>query len=176
MNSQKVSVKLYAGERTNEPLDSYIPIFHRWIRENRLGEMLIDVADYTHVPQGIGVLLVGHGIDVAIDQGEGPPGLLLVRKRALPPGAALVTDALRLAIEAAKLIDQDSEVEGPKKFSTQEILFRFPDRLYFRNDDASFQEIRERVEAALKELLPGVSYQLSRVGEPREPLSIVAQG
>ena len=37
-----------------------IPIFHRVIQEQRLPLLLIDVADYSHVPGGPGVLLVAH--------------------------------------------------------------------------------------------------------------------
>jgi hypothetical protein len=175
MNAQKVSVKLFATERLAASLESYIPVFHRWIRNSQLEELLIDVADYTHVPRGIGVLLVGHGSDLAIDQGEDRPGVMFSRKRALPSGAALVTDALRRTLEAAAFIDQDPEVHGPKSFSSAEVLFRFPDRLHLTNDDASLEVIRPAIEAAFSELLPGQSYALSREGERREPLTVRAR-
>jgi hypothetical protein len=174
MNLEKVSVKLFASQNVEAPLDSYIPVFHRWIREAKLDELLIDVADYTHVPRGIGVLLVGHGSDVAIDQGEDRPGLLFCRKRALPVGAELVTDALRRALQAAALLDADSEVHGPKAFGKGEVLFRFVDRLHLANDDSSFEKVRGLVSAALAEALPGVTFSLRREGEPREPLTIRA--
>jgi hypothetical protein len=176
MTLEKVSVKLFASQNVEAPLESYIPVFHRWIRETKLEELLIDVADYTHVPRGIGVLLVGHGSDVAIDQGEDRPGLLFCRKRALPAGAELVTDALSRALQAAALLDSDPEVHGPKGFGKSEVLFRFPDRLHVANDDASFEQVRPLVSAALAEVLPGAKFTLRREGEPREPLTIRALG
>lgn len=175
MTAEKVSVKLFASQNVTAPLESYIPVFHRWIRESKLDELLIDVSDYTHVPRGIGVLLIGHGSDVAIDQGEDRPGLLFVRKRALPAGADLVTDALTRAVQAASLLDADPEVHGPKSFGKTEILLRFPDRLHLENDDASFAEVRPSVERALAEVLPGSKFTLRREGEIREPLTIRAR-
>jgi len=174
MTTDKVSVKLFASQNVKAPLESYIPVFHRWIREAKLDELLIDVADYTHVPRGIGVLLVGHGSDLAIDQGEDRPGVLFCRKRALPAGSDLVADALQRALQAASLLDADPDVHGPKAFAKSEILLRFPDRLQLRNDDASFEKVRPSVERALAQALPGSKYTLRREGEVREPLTIRA--
>lgn len=174
MQAQKVQVKIYAEQGIERPLESYIPAFHRWIQDSVLDELMIDVADYTHVPQGPGVLLVGHGFDLSLDEGEGRPGLAYFRKRALPEGAALVTDALRRVLGAAKLLDGDPQVTGPKGFSNKEILFRFPERLHLANDEPSFATVRSAIEGALSAAgLTG--YSLSREGEPREPLTVRAQ-
>jgi len=176
MSQDKISIKLFATEHTKEPLESYIPVFHQWIRDGAVeGELLIDVSDYTHVPRGIGVLLVGHGVDVAVDEGEGRPGLLFVRKRGLGAGKDSVDDALSHLLAAADKIDGDSAVHGPRKFGRSEILFRFPDRLSVQNDDASFQKVAPRVVLALEKRVPGVKFALSREGELREPLTIRAK-
>lgn len=175
MASDKVSIKLYASQNLGASLESYIPVFHRWIRESKLDELLIDVADYTHVPEGIGVLLVGHGSDLAIDEGEGRPGVLWTRKRGLAPGQEIVTDALQRTVRAAELLDADPDVHGPKAFGKGEILFRFPDRLHVTNDEASFERVRPVVETALAAVFPGARYALSREGEPREPLTVRAR-
>jgi len=174
MKSTKIQVKLYATDNTEGSLESYIPVFHRWVKDDIPAEMVFDVADYTHVPHGNGVLLVGHACDYAIDQGEGRPGILYSRKRDLPEGAPLVKDALARVLDAAKLLDADKEITGPKAFVTKEILFAFPDRLHLSNDEASFEHAKPAVEEALSALLPGVSYSLSREGDPRQPLTIRA--
>jgi hypothetical protein len=121
------------------------------------------------------VLLVGHASDYAIDEGEGRPGLLYTRKRDLPSGAPLVQDALSRVLRARDILASEADVKGPRSFGTQEILFQFPERLHFRNDDAGFAAVKPAVEAALKELLPGVTYALSREGEVRQPLTVRAQ-
>lgn len=175
MEATKVQIKLYATRDTDAVLSSYIPVFHRWVRDSVPDEMVFDVADYTHVPRGMGVLLVGHAADYALDQGEGRPGILYSRKRDLPVGAPLVEDALRRALQAAKTLDGDGEVQGPKGFSTEEVLIRFPDRLHLKNDDLSFDKVKAAVQAALTALLPQSSYSLSREGEVREPLTVRAK-
>ena len=77
---------------------AFIPVFHRWIQERRVEGLAIDVADYRHVPEGPGVLLVGHEADYVLDLAEGPPGLLYSRKRGT--GGPLET-RLRTSIHAA---------------------------------------------------------------------------
>lgn len=174
MDATKVQIKLYAQKNTEQSLEPYIPLFHQWIQKDAVGEMIFDVADYTHVPRGIGVLLVGHGSDYALDQGEDRPGLLYSRKRDLPAGAALVQDALSRVLEAAALVDATPAFSGPHGFQTKELLFRFPDRLHLRNDEVGFERARPAVESALGALLPDQSYTLAREGEAREPLTIRA--
>jgi hypothetical protein len=174
MNATKVSVKLYAEEKVNASLSPYIPVFHRFIQKSTLDEMVYDVADYTHVPRGTGVLLVGHASDYAIDQGEGRPGLVYYRKRDLPAGVALVTDALARVLKARDLLKAEA-VDAPSQFGTSELRFCFPDRLHLKNNDADFENVKPAVLAALSELLPGATYSLSREGEPREPLTVRAR-
>src|SRR5690606_35134384 len=117
----------------------------------------------------------GHGSDYSIDQGEGRPGLLYARKRDLPAGAELVQDAISRALKAAELLNGDVEVTGPKGFSSQEMLFTFPDRLHVKNDGAGLDLVKPQLEAALKALVPGKSFSLTREGDPRAPLTIRAK-
>jgi hypothetical protein len=35
-------------------LEAVIPVFHRWIQEQIFDELLLDVANYSHVPDGPG--------------------------------------------------------------------------------------------------------------------------
>lgn len=175
MLPRKVQVKLYAQEAKDASLDSYIPAFHRFIQQSSLDELLIDVTDYGHVPHGPGVLLVGHGSDYYLDESEGRPGLLYARKRDLPPGANLVEDALRRALRAAELLDADTKITGPRLFGTDELLFRFPDRLMVQNNSAGFEAVEGMLRAALSEVFPGKSFALSREDESRAPLTVRAR-
>ncbi|MCH2107954.1 MAG: hypothetical protein MK135_01385 [Polyangiaceae bacterium] len=175
MSVQKLQVKIFATQDLEKSLESYIPVFHRLIREDVVDEMMMDVADYTHVPRSVGVILVGHAADIAIDQGEDRPGLLYSRKREVPHDQPIIPDTLRRALSLAQLLDGDKEVEGPKNFKTEEILFRFPDRLHVQNDEAGFEAVRSEIENALAAQLGDQSYSLEREGDAREPLSIRAR-
>lgn len=175
MKATKLQVKIYADNLRVEDTERFVPVFHRWIRDNVLDEMVIDVADYTHVPEGPGVVLVGHGSDYYVDVAEARPGLLYSRKRALPEGADLVEDALRRALKATELLAAEDTLPVKPVFSTKELLVRFPDRLHVQNDDASFDEVRAPLTSALSRVFPGQSFELTREGDPREPLTVRAR-
>lgn len=174
MLPRKVQIKIYAETAQDAALDSYIPAFHRLIQNNTLEELLIDVAYYGHVPQGPGVVLVGHAADYSLDQGEGRPGLCYFRKRDLPEEANLVQDALRHVLHAASVLAADQDIHGPRQFGSDELLLRFPERLYVKNDQAGFEQLRPTIESALAQVFPGKKYTLHQEGEAREPLTIRA--
>src|SRR5229473_5672560 len=79
---QHVRVKVFA--RQPAPIDQgdAIAVFHRWIQNRECPEMLIDVADYRHVPDGPGVMLIGHEASYSLDNTKGRLGLLYSRKQA----------------------------------------------------------------------------------------------
>jgi hypothetical protein len=139
VNARKIQLKLYAEGDVD--LDQVVRIFHGWIRDKKLGELLVDVADYQHVPDGPGIALIGHASDYYLDLGEGRPGLLYSRKRDAPDD--VLRDALERLLEAAALL----EAEGVR-FRTDELLLRVNDRLA-PDDFAS-------LEGALSALLPRV--------------------
>ena len=58
-----------------------VPVFHKWIREQSIDDLLIDVADYTHLPSGPNALLVGHEANLAIEASADCVGLCYIRKR-----------------------------------------------------------------------------------------------
>lgn len=175
MNFTKLQVKIYSDNLRLDDAEKFVPVFHRWIRDNVLDEMVIDVADYTHVPDGPGVVLIGHGSDYYVDLSEKRPGVLYSRKRSLPEGVDLVEDALRRALNAARLLAVEESLEEKPAFSTAELLIRIPERLHLQNDDASFELVKGTLEAALGRVLPNQRFELTREGEVREPLTIRAR-
>ena len=69
MESQRIQVKIYATE-SQDP-ERFIPVFHRFIRDSVFDELMIDVADYGHVKDGPGVVLIGHASDYFADTAKG---------------------------------------------------------------------------------------------------------
>ena len=66
MNLQHINVKIYVEDDSAVDLSRFIDVFHSWIKQQLLDELLIDVADYRHVPAGPGVILIGHEADNAM--------------------------------------------------------------------------------------------------------------
>jgi hypothetical protein len=173
MDASRLQIKIYSDNLALEDVEQFVPVFHRWIRENVLDEMVIDVADYTHVHEGAGVVLVGHGSDYYVDQGEGRPGLLYSRKRDVPAGADILEDGLKRAQNATKLLSAEPGLHKSPVFGTKEVLIRIVDRLAVQNDDASFAKVKGEVSAALEKAF-GKSFTLKREGNERDALTIRA--
>jgi hypothetical protein len=134
------------------PLRKVIPVFHTWIQQQALPGILIDVADYSHMHQGPGVLLMAHGESYSVDETFGEQGLLYVRKRGAPPTdpATGVRNALTAALRACALLEQHPDLRAG--FDLTRIQFRIHNRLEAQNTAATFGEVQPLLQATLSEL------------------------
>jgi len=172
MLPQRLSIKIFAADPGAVDLDVFTPIFHRWIQNRAVEGLLIDVADYKHVPDGPGILLIGHEADYSLDMAEGRPGLLYTRKRELP--ASLdegLRQARRLALAACQLI----EAETALRFDVQQAEVTLLDRLNTPNTEENFAALEPQVRAVFADL--GKLNITRAYTDPRYPLSfLVAAG
>ena len=130
----RLSVKFFFEELSID-VESFIPVFHRWIRENVVpNELLLDVADYKHIVDGPAILLVGHEADYVVDLTDAKPGLLYVRKR---DAGSDLSDALGTtlsqALNGVKLAESDVELKGNLKLRTDAATIVLLDRLNYPN-------------------------------------------
>ena len=138
-----------------------IPIFNRWISDRTLeGHLMVDIADYRHVPNGPSVMLVGHEADIVIDHGDGRPGLAYIRKRNWQEKNNGQSDALssRIRIVLNWLVKTAKELN--LTINSNELSLWFQDRLFARqsglvpelteaiNQEASIVLGKGRVEVA----------------------------
>ena len=86
METVKYDLKLFLQDASQVNLEDVIPVFHEWIQNRVLDELLIDVVDYRHVHNGPGVMLIAHDAHYAIDVADGHMGLLYSRRRETQPG------------------------------------------------------------------------------------------
>jgi hypothetical protein len=168
MDAQKLQVKLFAEPTPTLKLEAFIPVLHGWIKHRVLPELMIDVANYIHVPQGPGVVLIGDGSDYFMDQGEGRLGLLYNRKRGAPAPKSRLWDAFRRTIHAALLLEREPAFGGKLTFRTDEWLFRINDRLHAPNDQETWPRIEPELRSFCSELFVGVSVDIQRVGGPSQ--------
>src|SRR3978361_1009213 len=100
MDLFKITIKLFTDTDTSAPAE-FVPIFHHWIQNQSLpNHVLIDVADYAHVPAGPGTLVVASEANIHMDRGENRLGLLYVRKLPIA-GAATLRERIRAVIAEA---------------------------------------------------------------------------
>jgi hypothetical protein len=169
----RIGVKLYAENPVEVRPERFIGLFHTWIQRHTVPGLLIDVADYGHVPEGPGVMLIGHEADYAIDLAEGRPGVLYQRKR---DAVGSLQDRLRMALETANTaageIEADASV-GVLRFNRNEIVVRVLDRRRLPNSDASVDAIRGPLDGAVSEVFPGRQISsVERFGADGDPLSL----
>ncbi len=77
---QHVNIKIFA-DRADIQIGDAVEVFHQWIQEGAAPELLIDVADYKHVPDGPGVMLIGHQANYSLDETGGKLGLLFANRK-----------------------------------------------------------------------------------------------
>lgn len=167
---------------TSNPIDQalFTGVFQRWIQDNLLDELVIDVADYRHVFQGPGTVLIGHYSDYTIDNRDGRIGLLYTRKRQTTEDvAAQLRSSLQRNLKAAEFLEHEPAFKPALKFNISEIEVRFVDRLQFKNSVATFESVKDDVTAVLSEFYGAHPFQIEQVpSDPRDlfALKVTAQG
>ncbi len=175
MLSQRLQFKLYlqpSSAGRDFEVEALIPVFHRFIREQVIKELLIDVVDYSHVPDGPGVVLIGHAADYYVGALDGAYGLVYSLKRGPAAPEARLEDSLRRLINAARLLEQDSTLK--LRFATDSLSLRLTDRLHAPNDDQTFESARAEVEALVSRVY-GASPRIERLPSAKEPLGMRIQ-
>ncbi len=159
---QNYCIKFFATSGDDLADETYIEIFQDWIRKQELDEILIDIADYRHVPEGPGMMLVCHELNYSMDRSEGPLGLMAQRKR--PHGDSL-ENRLRLTLKSCaafmSLLEKDERATG-LQFDAGSFVFLSNDRLRLPNTDDAFGQIAPILEKVAGEVL-GSDIQLERV-------------
>jgi rhodanese-related sulfurtransferase len=173
MNPKRIAVKFFTTDPTaGADLEPFIALFHRFIQQAAVEGLLLDVADYAHVPNGPGIVLIGHDVDYGIDSVGGRTGLLTIRKRADLPFEALLTDTLRKALGAAKAIEDDGSAKI--EFALDRVEISVFDRLFAANDDAGFEAARPGIEAVVGRLFGKATLERVATGDARAPLGFEA--
>ncbi len=166
LHPQRIAVRLPLRSPIAD-LEPAIAVFHRCLQRGWLEGQLIDVADYRHVPQGPGVMVVGHDVDLSLTQ----DALLLTRKRSADHDAATqVADLLRMAAVAVEALAYDGTL--PLDADLGRVTVLLLDRLL----DASGEQLAEAVAPALARAWgTDVDPTPAQRSDPREPLAVVAE-
>ena len=126
MNLQHARIKIFIEGELTVDLEKVAETFHGWISQQSLPELLIDVVDYRHVPQGPGVVLVGHEADYGLDNIGNRYGLIYNRKAPLD---GTNEDKLLQATKAAAKVCSLLEAEFDSlRFSRREFELTINDR------------------------------------------------
>ncbi len=175
MHPKRLSVKFFLSPDPEAPveLEPFIPLFHRVIQQGSVPGLLLDVADYMHVPAGPGVVLIGHDVDYAIDGAGGRAGLLTLRKRAgNEPLGELLRDTLHKALSCVRAIEADGSAKV--SFAVDAVRIDVVDRLVAENIADAFEAMKAEVEPVFEALYGDATLEFTRSGEddPRKLLGV----
>ena len=169
MNVQHLNVKFYLENPEAVNLADYGAVFNSWIQEQRLEELLIDVADYLHVHNGPGIMLIGHEADYSLDHRAGSLGLLYNRKAQLDGTTQeKLTQAVVAALTAAQILEQENGL----KFSGSEVQLIVNDRLLVPNTSETFSILEPDLKVFFDRLYMGTNYVLTHNADPRERFTV----
>ncbi|MEE2672887.1 MAG: rhodanese-like domain-containing protein [Myxococcota bacterium] len=169
---KRIAIKFFTtSPESGADLQPFIPLFHRFIQEASVAGLLLDVADYAHVPNGPGIVLIGHDVDYGIDSVGGRTGLLTVRKRAGDLSLAdLLVDTFAKALGAIRAIEADESVKI--RFALERVEIQILDRLFAGNDEEGFDIARADVEAVASQAFGKAGVSRAATDDGREPLTL----
>lgn len=168
MELQHVNIKLRIADNGAVDLAPLIPVFHSWIQGQVFGDLLLDVADYRHVPAGPGVVLIGQDGDYSVDHTDNRLGLRYNRKATMDgSNHDRLLQAARAALTACKRLESEAGLDGKFRFGGREIEMFINDRLLAPNTDATRQAAQPDLDAFFKKLFRGAEFSLSYGTDPR---------
>jgi hypothetical protein len=177
MTVEKTSIKLYSEGQP--PVESaFIPVFHSWIQNDVMDDLLLDVADYSHVPAGPGVMLIAESGSYNFEQGvDERYGMVYSRKDASDnTNSHKITRAFTGALDAAVKLVSEPALAG-LRFSGNEFRLTFYDRLSIPNSDDSLLRLKADIDSVLDRLFAGEDFVTTRISkDPREALTVRITG
>lgn len=168
MQLQHVNVKLLVRNPEDADLEPLIPVFHSWIESQNGDELLIDVADYTHVPAGPGIVLIGHEGNYSVDNAGNRLGVRYNRKAVLDgSNQDRLIQATRAALTACRRLEAEPRLGGRFRFNGQDIEIFINDRLAAPNNAATREAFDADFQLFSRKLFRGNDYSISYGTDPR---------
>ena len=175
MDSFKLAIKFFADASSTLKAEELVPFFHHWIQTQAIsGHQPIDVADYAHVKNGPGVMLIAYEGQFGYDQADGEPGLLYSRMRELEGSFETRLNAVAAAALGACARIEEA-LPGKIHFRTDRVLFRINDRLLAPNNSETLKQVEAPLQTFFAKLLDGPVRMEHRVDAAR-PFELMVHG
>ena len=171
MELQKLNVKFFVSQPDAVLLSDFIEIFHGWIQAT--DGVYHDVADYSHMRAGPGIILIANDANVGIDESGGRRGLVYSQKtRLLGSNRDMLRHGFRAALKNCRRLEEEPALRGKLRFAANETVISLNDRLSGGNLAASFDEIKEDVATVASQLFGGAGLSLERDPDSRRRLNV----
>ena len=174
MNLKRLGTKLFLARPSTLDIRELIPVFHRWIQQQPIsGHLLLDVRDYSHVPRGPGILLVGHQGDFNVDIVGDQVGFGYVRKQPpLESTTERLTAAMTALLEGSSLLESTAFPGGFPRFDPGSFQISIPDRLAAPNTEETFQWFQGQLHQFWQDILESDRFDIVHLDGPRDPFMV----
>ena len=171
MELQKLNVKFFVEQPNAIALTDFIEIFHSWIQAT--DGVYHDVADYSHMQAGPGVVLIANSANVSIDESGNRRGLLFRQKAPLAgSNQDKLRAVLRAALENCRKLEAEPALRRKLRFAANEAVISLNDRLLGENSQETFDTVKGDIEAVAQQLFRGATVSLVRDSDARQCLNI----
>ena len=171
MELQKIGVKVFTVACDDIPLADFIDVFHSWIQAT--DGVYYDVADYSHMQAGPGIVLVAHHANISIDETNSRRGLLYSQKAHLKgSNQEKIGTVFRAALQQCRRLEQEPALRGRLKFSAEEFVVLINDRLLAPNTKETFAALEPDFDDALGSLFGNATVKLQQNCNPRQRFSV----
>jgi hypothetical protein len=152
-----------------------IPVFHSWIQGQVFGDLLLDIADYRHVPGGPGVIVIGQAGDYSVDHTDSRLGVRYNRKAPLDgSNQDRLRQAVRAALTACQRLESEFALNGKFRFNGRDIELFINDRLLAPNRESTREAVQPEFDVFFRQLFGGSEYSLSYADDPRRLFTVSA--
>ena len=171
MDLQKLNVKFFVEPPDTVPLTEFIDVFHGWIQATD-GDYH-DVADYSHMQDGPGIVLIANHANVSIDETGNRRGLLFSQKSRLSgSNQEKLRSVFRDALENCRKLEEVPALRGKLRFAMNEALVSVNERLIGANSQESFDEIKNEIDVFAKQMFGSSDVSFERDSDPRRRLHV----
>jgi len=173
MEIQHVNVKLMLSPRKDFDFAPLVPIFNTWIQNQAPEDLLLDIADYRHVPNGPGVIVIGHQGNYSVDNTDARLGVRYNRKAALDgTNQDRLKQAAQAALVACRRLEEEPLLGKTLSFGGQELDIFINDRLLAPNVDATRKALHPELESFSRKLFGGAQCAFGYSTDPRSLFTV----
>jgi len=174
MELQKIEIKFFAVEREPVPLTAFIDLFHGWIQAS--DGVYHDVADYSHMHQGPGIVLVAPDFYLSVDETGGRRGFLFSQKARLEgSNQERLARVFQSALENCRRLQAEPALQRKIEFRFDEFEITLNDRLLAPNGDESYQALKAEIEPFVSRLFGGAPVSLQQESDARRRVRLRIQ-
>lgn len=176
MDLQSVNIKLLVHPPAAADIEPLIPVFHRWIQGQIFEELLLDIADYRHVPKGPGIILIGHQADYSLDNTGGIWGVRYNCKAPLDgDNQSRLRQAACAALKAGRQLENEPALDGKIRFAGREVEVFVNDRILAPNNEETRRAVDPEFRKLFGKIFGGSDYALTYDTDPRRLLRATAK-